>query len=297
MSNLALFPATANPADVERPDGVRTVWLKVTPHWAMKALQEYDDFCAKHPDLKMNRNVTQNRVAKMASDMRQGMWARNHQGIAFDTNGILIDGQHRLWAVVESAATVMMQVTHGLDRREAQPTIDIGGMRTLVDTCAIAGFTGIRALHAGVLKAMLRGMNPVPPQMSRVEELQAMQRHKTAIEFTLSLFPVTRVRGIMRAPVLAVIARASYTQDREKLRRFAEVLQTGQRENDTEAVIVMLNQYLLLNHKEGGQGAMEAYKKTTRALQAFLRGEKLRTLYAAREDVFRFNEAPGKRGA
>jgi len=284
MSNLALFPANLSD-DVERPDGVREKWVRVTPHWAMKVLQQYDDFSREHPDRKMNRNVSQAHVQKLASDMRNGMWSRTHQGLAFDAEGVLLDGQHRLWAVVESDTTQMMHVMTGLDRREAQPAIDTHRGRTLVDACTIAGFTGMRTLHAAVMKAMVRGASPTKPVMTRIEEMQEMQRHKKAIEFALELFPGKRMAGIMRAPVLAVIARASYTLEfRERLKRFAEVLATGQRHGDEEAVIVMLNQWLLTNKADGSATSLEAYAKTTRALQAYLKGERIRTLYGRKDD-------------
>jgi hypothetical protein len=197
-----------------------------------------------------------------------------------------MDGQHRLWSVVESGCTVMMLVTHGLDR-EAQLTIDAGRARNAVDVMAIAGFTNVSPLHVGVMKAMIRGASPTRQQWTRLQEVELMQTHQRAVEFVMGLFPSTRVRGIMRAPVLAVLARAFYTQPLEKLRRFAEVLATGQRGgDDSEAVIVVLNQFLLQTKGDGGSMALEVYGKTQRALQAYLRGDRIRHLYKATDDLF-----------
>lgn len=285
MGSLSLFPANLTD-EVERPEGVRTVWLKVTPHWATKVLEQYEQFCDAHPELKMNRSVSQGHVTRLATDMKSGMWGRNHQGLAFDKNDVLMDGQHRLWAVVESGATVMMQITYGLDR-EAQLTIDVGKGRSTVDVLAIAGYTDARPLHVGVMKALVRGISATKPNFTRMQEIELMQRHKAAVEFALSLFPKTRVMGIMRAPVLAVIARAFYTQDHGKLKRFAEVLATGQRGgDDSEAVIVTLNQWLLSTKSLGGAAALESYGKTSRALQAYLRGERIRILYKSNDELF-----------
>lgn len=50
-------------------------------------------------------------VDKYASDMSHGRWMESHQGIAFDTNGDLQDGQHRLAAIVKSGVSVWMMVT------------------------------------------------------------------------------------------------------------------------------------------------------------------------------------------
>lgn len=284
---VALFPANLTD-DIERPEGVKSVWMKVTPHWATLKLDRFEAFCDEHPDLRMNRRVVQSIVQKYATDMKNGMWGRNHQGLAFDKNDILVDGQHRLWAVIESDTPVMMLVTTGLDR-EAQLTIDLGKPRSTVDVAVIAGMTTVRSAHVAVLKALLRGSTTTRSPMTRVEEIEALNRHQNAIEFAMTLFPSTRMPGVMRAPVLSVLARAFYTQDHERLRRFAEVLKTGQRSGDeTEAVIVALRNYLLLNKNIGSQVSLEVYIKTARALQAYLKGERIRTLYASkgREEPF-----------
>ena len=42
-----------------------------------------------------NRPVNWNYVAQLARDMKTGRFTCTHQGIAFDTQGHLIDGQHR----------------------------------------------------------------------------------------------------------------------------------------------------------------------------------------------------------
>lgn len=49
-----------------------------------------------------NRVLSKNVVSKYAYDMKNNDWTLTHQGIAFDTDGNLADGQHRLQAVIES---------------------------------------------------------------------------------------------------------------------------------------------------------------------------------------------------
>ena len=190
--------------------------------------------------------------------------------------------------MIESGTTQTFQCTYGLDRT-AQLTIDQGKGRSTVDVAVIAGLTDVRAQHVGIVKALLRGSAATPPVLTRVEEVIKLSEHQPALEFVGSLFPGNRMVGIMRAPVLAVLARAFYTADHDKLRRFAEVLKTGQRGGDeTEAVIVALRNYLLLNKGIGSNVSLEVYCKTSRALQAHIKGERIRTLYASkgREEPF-----------
>lgn len=87
----------------------------------------------------LEKNVANNRpvravdVSKFARDMMNGNWRLTHQGIAFNTEGRLIDGQHRLRAVVQSKCTVPMMVWHNLPE-ECLPMIDIGLARTARDS-------------------------------------------------------------------------------------------------------------------------------------------------------------------
>jgi len=47
-----------------------------------------------------NRLISWGWVRKLAGMMTRGEWLLTHQGIAFDVYGVLIDGQHRLEAII-----------------------------------------------------------------------------------------------------------------------------------------------------------------------------------------------------
>lgn len=87
-----------------------------------------------------NRNVSEARVEAYASDMRVGRWLRNGETIKFDRFGRLLDGQHRLWAVVMADVTVTFVVALGV-APEAMPTVDTGRPRRFADVLQIAGNT------------------------------------------------------------------------------------------------------------------------------------------------------------
>jgi hypothetical protein len=60
-----------------------------------------------------NRPLRKSHISLLALDMVNGDWQVTHQGIAFDTNGVLIDGQHRLHAIIEAGVPIQMSVTRG----------------------------------------------------------------------------------------------------------------------------------------------------------------------------------------
>ena len=63
----------------------------------------------------INRPLRKRVVERYADDMKKGRWEITHQGIAVDNDGTLLDGQHRLHAVIKAGVPVKMMVTVGID--------------------------------------------------------------------------------------------------------------------------------------------------------------------------------------
>jgi hypothetical protein len=113
-------------AAVRRDDPTST-WEDIDPQIAVKYLEK--DVAAN----EQNRPLTQSRINDLADIMVRGRFEQTHQGIAFSDTGALVDGQHRLWAVVESGVTVRMLVTRGLSPA-AVLAIDMGRARSVAET-------------------------------------------------------------------------------------------------------------------------------------------------------------------
>lgn len=61
-----------------------------------------------------NRNIVQAHVAAMARDITNGRWMFNAQPICFSRSGRLLNGQHRLSAVLEAGQPIEVMVMRGL---------------------------------------------------------------------------------------------------------------------------------------------------------------------------------------
>ena len=85
-----------------------------------------------------NRKVNDRHVTKLATSMRAGDWKDNGQSIVFSQQGALMDGQHRLHAIIESETPIKMLVVEGADN-DAVLTIDSGKARNLADSFEIYG--------------------------------------------------------------------------------------------------------------------------------------------------------------
>lgn len=96
-----------------------------------------------------NRNVRPARVREYATAMQEDRWVYTADPIRFDEDGRLIDGQHRLMAVVRSGHEVEMHIVRGL-ARDAQDAVDTGAVRTATDALAVRGLKHGAAMAATV---------------------------------------------------------------------------------------------------------------------------------------------------
>jgi hypothetical protein len=96
-----------------------------------------------------NRPVSQPVVRSFAEAMRRGDWMVTHQGIAFDINGVLVDGQHRLAAVIEAEVPVAMTVFTEVGA-DTFDVLDTGKRRNAADVLAIEGEKSTTMLAAMV---------------------------------------------------------------------------------------------------------------------------------------------------
>lgn len=87
---------------------------------------------------KRNRGISRLNLAKMVQDMTNDVFYFTHQGVAFDSNGYLIDGQHRLNAIIESGKPQWVLVTTNIDP-DAMQAIDAGKARYMRDVLVAQG--------------------------------------------------------------------------------------------------------------------------------------------------------------
>lgn len=94
-----------------------------------------------------NRHVRQAWVLDLARMIRDDEWLLNGESIKFSADGTLLDGQHRLHAVVAAGKTVPMLVVRGLPNA-AQDTMDTGRARTAANMLQIKGYPNASNLAA-----------------------------------------------------------------------------------------------------------------------------------------------------
>lgn len=94
-----------------------------------------------------NRKVSNRNFGTLVRAMTNGEWELNGEAIKVDSNGFVLDGQHRLHAILESGVTIRTFLIEGLPS-STQDTMDTGKSRGLADVLAIRGETNATVIAA-----------------------------------------------------------------------------------------------------------------------------------------------------
>jgi hypothetical protein len=217
--------------------GVKFTLCNVTPELAAAWL--------KH-NVK-NRRIKKNTVEAYAMDIRNGAWLTTHQGIAFDADENLIDGQHRLHGIVEAKKSVLIFVSTGWPltvngKLKTMDTVDRGVNRSLADQLHLQHGLDPRSAARVVqicnsIAAICFGYGRV--RKSTTESILAVFAiYKSEIQWLLDN-PVQQ-HGIKQSLVMAclVFARALWP---EKTNDFLQRLMTGENLTKENPILVLRN--------------------------------------------------------
>lgn len=229
-----------------------------------------------------NRNLERNRrysraiAARYAAEMRAGIWKTTHQGIAFDWDGFLLDGQHRLGAVGIVNRPVDMHVTVGCDP-DTFDVLDTGYKRTanqLVNhthakiMSAAARFVGVidGTIKTGQIHYGVYAHNP-----SSAEILDTVGRWPELGTFGASAVHCRKRGNVLAAPHLAVLAQAARTQYADRIPTWLDGLAYGENLTGTDSRLHLRNRFASDRRALTGQRAM-AYALIVRAWNAYATG-------------------------
>lgn len=97
-----------------------------------------------------NRPLNETQVAFFESQLKRGEMLLTHQGIAISRHGRLLDGQHRLTAIVRTGIPAQILVAKGLPEN-VFTVLDTGNKRTASDVLGIDG-----AANSSILASSIR---------------------------------------------------------------------------------------------------------------------------------------------
>lgn len=218
---LETMKANGSAPEIDDDDNEESEWLElsdelearvmlVTPAIAQRWLER------NHAD---NRPIRWEAVEAMANDARSGHFKLTHQAIAIAADGTLLDGQHRLSAIVSAETPVRLLIVRNRDGAFSDP-IDRGRPRKLsmllrISSKEAAALNMLRMLEMG-------GPTKVPATTSEISEI--LEHHGEAMRTIKA-----HVKGAhqMIGPLLAACI---YTLpcEPDRVLAFAYKVQTGE---------------------------------------------------------------------
>jgi len=157
----------------------------VTPSMAEKWLRENNTH---------NRPLFEKTIENYAREMKAGAWTITNQGIGFADDGVLLDGQQRLSAIVKAGVPIKMLVVTGLPRAYksngngeliTQDAIDVNKPRSAADILRLSHGTenaNNKMAIANMIVNAIKGVRKISPRVG----FKIIDLYEDEIEFTLS---------------------------------------------------------------------------------------------------------------
>lgn len=230
-----------------------------------------------------NRHLRPGVVERFARDMSKGRWKFTNQTIGFDVDGNIIDGQHRLSAIVQSGEAQWFLVVRGIVA-ENGIGIDCGIRRTPKDGAPARGME-MNNREQACARTMMRAGEGKQLTRTNAEVLDFFHDHGDVIRDATRLLSPKHT-GISTASVDAAFARALYHADVNHLTRAAILLLKGMSPDKTvrdgDVTMISLRDHLMRQSKiKGYSGSplqMLTLRRVVYALRCFLDGRDMEAI-------------------
>jgi hypothetical protein len=233
------------------------------------------------------RPVDQRTVDKRVEEIKAGIFVRTHQGIAFDADGLLFDGQHRLWACFMAGLPIEVLASFNEPRANFD-IIDDGKPRTEGQKAMMKGhFREIAAANSGVAAARFiwaydAGQNPVHAHLLKgfssrtFDDVCAL--HPGIIEMTERL----KGRRAVKLPLAPMIALFTMFQEADagKAEVFLHQVLTGENLSADDPALTLRQSAMKGTATQRGARVDLSYR-IARAWNGFVAGKGKSRLYGS----------------
>lgn len=152
--------------------------VTMTPEWACQILAKQNT---------NNRTMRDVIVRRYAEAIRNDEWRLTQQGIAIDKNGVLLDGQHRLAAIVRAEKAVEIAMATNCEP-EIFKVLDTGATRKASDVLHMQGAKHRTVAATAIKQLVMYRENPDKVWKGRVrypshaEISEFYERHSTQVD-------------------------------------------------------------------------------------------------------------------
>lgn len=178
------------------------------------------ELLANNPD---NRLIRKSHVVWLANEMVEGRWQVTAQGVSLSDNGQVVDGQHRLSAVIVANIPVQMMVATGVPA-DAIDVYDIGAKRTVADTLHLRDQLPNCNLATAAVK-QIAAINYNFQSLTLPIALVRTILHEFGDEIQEAIRLISPLKQARKAWIIGAVAFAM--RHDKSIRRFAEDVGTG----------------------------------------------------------------------
>jgi len=176
-----------------------------------------------------NRDLSSSHVREYQQMMSKGEWMLAPDAIAFDQDGNLINGQHRLHAIIESDTTQPFLIVRGLSPRVFE-VADQGRRRNLGQALGLDGFSNARDLSAlGKRVFNFEKGTSMDRKVTTVEGLDFIKHHMPEISDAITKTQSLRneAKGLWRPACYRFVYFTMMWRNEKKAWEFIEGVATG----------------------------------------------------------------------
>ena len=230
-----------------------TAWAAVQFHFVVVTPELAADWL-KHN--RRNRRIKERQLEGYINDMRNGAWLTTHEGIAFDEDENLTDGQHRLEAIVRAKKAVLMLVSTGWPKtqgkKKTMDAVNMGANRSLTDQLHLQH--DIEPKQAAMIVKICNAIAASAVGGSRIRRsttdniLAIFALYKEEMTWLLAQPPVTQ-DGIKQSMVLACLVMARSVWPNETQDALGR-LQTGENLTRENPLLHLRNWLMGTGNKE-----------------------------------------------
>lgn len=263
-------------------------------------------------NIETNRRINKKRVSSYAKNIIAGAWQLNGEPICFNQNGQLVNGQHRLSAIIQANRSISIVVVRDIPNDVT--IFDRGFVRATYSSLRMSGY-GIETANTyttALAKICIQTRNMsgsiTYSLVSDNEVLDFLANNEDDVQFAYTLCAKngkdskgkrtsTRTASVMGA----VFEAAQNGEDKDTIKSFIEVFRTGFYESKEQTAAIVLRNDFLSNSivATGTPQRIKAMYCVEKAISDFCAGKPRRITYSNWEDpvytkYFTFKKNEGK---
>lgn len=233
-----------------------------------------------------NRKLSDSIVVKYAREMSEGRWKFNTDIIAFSKSGRLLNGQHRIRAVLMADTPILADVGFGYDD-DAFDVIDIGKVRNMGDILHIAGF-GAATKYETDLAASVRLLldyrnllegKPVERESSP-QVIQNVLMENIGLIDAINFVRGKKVVRLATPSIAALVFYFAAKTDKDKAEQFIADISDPRGDVSAENPAMKFREAMMKNkYAKSKLSRYETLIMMIRAWNAYLEGRELKSLY------------------